>query len=151
MEKNQKCILIVDDDQNILDSLSSILRSNNYIVCTAQNGAEAIAKFETQSFNLVLLDIKLPDINGTELLNQMHRDTPEMMLIMITGFPSLDNAVKSLNLGADAYIMKPINPAELLKVIQEKLNEQEEAMKMSQENVEKWIKTRIRNLEQETS
>ncbi len=117
MEKNQKRILIVDDDKNILDSLSSILKSNSYSVDTAQNGAEAIAKFETQKFNLVLLDIKLPDINGTELLNQMHNDSPEMMLIMITGFPSLDNAVKSLNLGADAYIMKPINPAELIKVI----------------------------------
>ncbi len=148
MEKNQKHILIVDDDKNILDSLSSILKSNSYIVDTAQNGAEAIAKFETQKFNLVLLDIKLPDMNGTELLNRMHNDSPEMMLIMITGFPSLDNAVKSLNLGADAYIMKPINPAELIKVIQEKLKEQEKAMKMSQERVEQWIKNRIRNLEQ---
>ena len=139
MEKNEKCILIVDDDKNILESLQSILKSNDYIVETAQNGEEAIAKFETKNFNLVLLDIKLPDVNGTELLNRMHRDSPKTMFIMITGFPSLDNAVKSLNRGADAYIMKPINPAELIKIIQEKLNEQEEAMKMSQEQVEKWI------------
>ena len=70
---------------------------------------------------------------------------------MVMGFTSLQNSVEALNLGANAYIMKPINPAELLKVIQEKLKEQEEAMKMSQENVEKWIKNRIRNLEKETS
>ncbi|MEM3463035.1 MAG: hypothetical protein QXJ15_05150, partial [Candidatus Bathyarchaeia archaeon] len=61
-------------------------------------------------------------------------------------FPSLENAVKALNLGADAYLMKPINPKELLKVIEEKLREQWEAEVMSEEKVREWIETRLKKL-----
>jgi len=72
-----------------------------------------------------------------------------MIKIMITGYASLENAVKALNLGADAYIMKPVDPENLLKVINEKLKAQREAEKMSQEKVAKWIETRARKLTKE--
>ncbi len=147
MEK--KSILIVDDDKAILQSLNDVLRSKGYTVDTAETGGEAIEKSEAQFYNLALLDIKLPDMEGTKLLTKMHRDTPRMMKIMITGYPSLENAVEALNLGADAYIMKPVSPEKLLKVVKEKLKEQEEAVKMSEESVAEWIKSRIRKLERE--
>lgn len=147
MEK--KSILIVDDDKAILQSLNDVLRSKGYTVDTAETGGEAIEKSEAQFYNLALLDIKLPDIEGTKLLTKMHKDTPRMMKIMITGYPSLENAVEALNLGADAYIMKPVSPEKLLKVVKEKLKEQEEAVKMSEEKVAEWIKSRIRKLERE--
>ena len=148
-KKEKKTILVVDDDKTILESLKKVLQSEGYSVYTAENGGEALEKLETQYFNLALLDIRLPDMNGTELLVTIHRDAPKIMTIMITGYPNLENAVKSLNLGADAYLMKPINPEELLNVIQEKLKEQGEVMKMSEEKVAKWIETRIRKLERE--
>lgn len=88
----------------------------------------------------------LPDIEGTELLNKMHRTTPKMMKIMVTGFPSFDNAVEALNMGADAYLLKPVELEELLKVVKEKLKEQEETEKMSEEQVADWINFRIQKV-----
>ena len=145
MEKG-KSILVVDDDKTILKSLEAVLRSEGYYVDTADNGKEAIEKSEAGFYNLALLDIKLPDMEGTELLLRMHECLPRMMKIMVTGYPELENAVESLNKGADAYLMKPVSPDKLLKIVQEKLTEQEEAGKMDQEKVKKWIETRVRKL-----
>ena len=145
----KKSILIVDDDKAILRSLRKILEAKGYDVDTAKTGREALERSEAGFFNLALLDIKLPDMEGTELLTEMHRETPRMMKIMITGHPSLENAVEALNLGADAYIMKPVDPDELLEAVEEKLREQEEAEGMSQEKVAEWIETRVRKLERE--
>jgi len=147
VEKEKKSILIVDDDKAILKSLKDILESEGYIVDTAETGREAIEKSEARFYNVALLDIKLPDMEGTKLLTKMHRTTPRMMKIMVTGHASLENAMESLNLGADAYIMKPVNPENLLKVVEEKLKEQEEAEKMTQEKVTEWIETRVKKLE----
>ena len=146
MEHMKKSILIVDDDRAILKNAKDVLRLEGYCVDMAETGKEAIEKSSAQFYNLVLLDIKLPDMEGTELLTKMHRTTPKMMKIMITGYPSLKNAVEALNLGADAYLMKPIDPEELLKVVEEKLKEQEEAEEMSKEKIKEWIETRVQKL-----
>jgi len=141
-------ILIVDDDKDILKSLKDIMLSKGYQVDTAETAQNAIEKAKSQYFNLALLDIKLPDMEGTELLAKMHKEKPKMMKIMITGYPSLDNAVRALNLGADAYIMKPVNPENLLKVVEEKIKEQKEAESMTEEKIAEWIENRIQKLEQ---
>jgi len=142
-------ILIVDDNEGILETLSAILEEKGYRTDIAKNGREAIEKSKTNFYNVALLDIRLPDIEGTELLTKIEETSPRMIKIMITGYASLENAVKALNLGADAYIMKPVDPENLLKVINEKLKEQREAEKMSQEKVAKWIETRARQLTKE--
>jgi len=77
----------------------------------------------------------------------MHESMPKMMKIMITGYPSLENAVEAVNLGADAYIIKPIDPEKLTALIKEKLEEQKQVDKMTEEKVTEWIKTRARKLE----
>jgi len=141
-----KSILIVDDDQVILKSLKGVLKMEGYRVDTAETGQEAIKKFQANFYNLALLDIKLSDMEGTKLLSKIHQTEPKMMKIMVTGYPELDNAVQSLNLGADAYLMKPVNPKMLLKVVKEKLGEQEEAEKLSEEKVRNWIETRVMKL-----
>jgi DNA-binding NtrC family response regulator len=74
-----------------------------------------------------------------------------MMKIMVTGYPSLENAVEALNLGADAYVMKPIDPEKLLKMIEEKLEEQKQADQMSEGKVKEWIEGRVRKIEFEDS
>jgi len=142
----KKRILVVDDDQVVLESLREYLTLKGYDVDTAENGREAIERSKDNYYNLALLDIKLPDMQGTELLIKMHRNTPQMMKIMITGYPTLENAVEALNLGADAYVMKPVNPEKLHRVVEEKLKEQEAAEKMSEDKVVEWIKTRVRKL-----
>jgi DNA-binding NtrC family response regulator len=140
-------ILIVDDQEGILETLSAILEEKGYRADTAKTGEEAIEKSKTNFYNVALLDIKLPDIEGTKLLTKIEDTSPRMVKIMITGYASLENAMEALNLGADAYIMKPVDPENLLKIINEKLKAQKEAEKMSQEKVAKWIETRARKLE----
>ncbi len=146
MEEKKKSILVVDDDKAILKYAKGILQLEGYDVDVAETGFDAMEKSSTRYYNLVLLDIMLPDIQGTELLTKMHRTTPKMMKIMVTGFPSFDNAVEALNMGADAYLLKPVELEELLKVVKEKLYEQEEAEKMSEEQVADWINLRIQKL-----
>jgi len=132
--------------KEILESLKAILELKGYKIDTAKTGQEAIEKSKANFYNLALLDIKLPDMEGTDLLVKMHGSEPKMMKVMLTGFPSLENAVRALNLGADAYLMKPINPKELLKVIEERLRERWEAEVMGEEKVRDWIETRLRKL-----
>ena len=149
MTKNKPSILVVEDDPNIRETLKTILQQKGYNTDTAKNGKEAIQKSKTKFFNIALLDIILPDIEGTKLLTMIHKNTPKTVKIMITGYPSLENAVKSLNQGADAYLIKPVKPANLLALIEEKLEEQRQAEKMTEGKVTEWIKTRARKIEHE--
>ena len=144
---DKKTILIVDDDKAILRSFKAILELDGYVVETAETGQEALEKSDAKFYNLALLDIKLPDIEGTELLAEMHEHRPRTMKIMVTGNATLENAVESLNLGADAYIRKPVKPEELLRIVEEKLKEQEGAESMDEEKVTAWIEDRLRKLE----
>jgi len=126
--KDKPSILIVDDDENIRKTLSAILRGKGYITDTAKDGREAIEKSRAKFFNLALLNIKLPDMEGTKLLKKL----PEMVKIIVTGYPTLENAIEALNLGADAYVIKPVRPEKLLALIKEKLEEQSQAEKMTE-------------------
>jgi DNA-binding response OmpR family regulator len=148
LSDEKKQILIVDDEESIRQVFRWVLEAQGYNVETAETGVQAIEKFEGNYYNLALLDIRLPDMEGTELLNKLHRLSPKTMKIMVTGYPSLENAVKSLNTGADAYVIKPVEPSELVKVIQAKLKEQEAAESMSQEKIDDWITMRLQKLEQ---
>lgn len=144
---DKKSILIVDDDEAIVESFKAILQAAGHRVDAAKTGREAIEKSKAKFYNLALLDIRLPDMEGTKLLTEIHETLPKMMKIMVTGYPSQENAVEAVNLGADAYLVKPVNPDELVKVVEEKLKEQEATEKMSEEKITEWIKTRTLKLE----
>ncbi len=150
MIEDKPSILIVEDDANIRETLSTILQKKGYNTDTAKNGSEAIQKSKAKFFNMALLDIKLPDTDGTKLLTTMHENLPKMVKIMITGYPSLRNAVESLNYGADAYVIKPVKPEKLLELIEEKLEKQRTTENMTEEKVTDWIKTRVRKIEGDT-
>ena len=147
MAKNKPSVLVVEDDANIRVPLSTILQQRGYKTDTAKNGKEAIQKSKAKFYNLALLDIKLPDMEGTKLLTTMHENTPKMVKIMVTGYPSLENAVEALNHGADAYVIKPVKTEKLLALIEEKLEVQRQAEKMTEDKVTEWIKTRARKIE----
>jgi len=140
-------ILIVEDDENIRKTMKNILQQRGYETDTAKTGQEAEQKAKAKIYNLALLDIKLPDMEGTQLLAKLHANTPKMVKIMVTGYPSLENAMESLNQGAVAYVTKPVKPEKLLALIKEKLEEQSQAEKMTEGKVTDWIKTRARQLE----
>jgi len=148
--KGKARILIVDDDEDICRTLSLILEEKGYEVDAAHTGKEAIEKSKTKVYNAALLDIKLPDMEGTELLTAMRETSPKMIKIMVTGYPALKNAVEALNKGADAYLMKPVNPEKLIKTIEEKLKIQKEAEVMTQEKIAAFVKTRTEKLLQES-
>ena len=107
--------------------LSSILNGEGYSVETAENGKEAIKICEKFPFDAALIDIELPDIKGTELLHRFKELLPKMVNIIVTGHPSVENAVKAVNEKADAYILKPFNVPILLETIKKALKEKTEA------------------------
>jgi len=140
-------VLIVDDDQSILESSQAIVESAGYAVQTAETARDAIRKAKSDWFDIALLDIKLPDMEGTELLKRLQEIKPRMIKIMVTGSASLDNAIQSVNLEAKAYIVKPFNPADLLRVIDEKLKERRAAERIDEDNVTDFIEERLQKLE----
>lgn len=139
-------ILIIDDDETIRITLSMLLKEEGYIVDTAENGKEAIAKSNANFYNLAIIDWRLPDTEGTNLLIDLKETTPKMVKIMLTGFPSMQNAMDSVNAHADAFIIKPVNSAVLLKKIKELLAQQELGKKFSEDKVASFIETRVREL-----
>lgn len=141
-------ILVVDDDESIRKILTTILEEKGYVVDTAENGKEAIEKSKTKFYNVALIDIRLPDMEGTKLLTAIHETTPKMVKIIVTGYPSLQNAIEAVNKGADAYILKPLNMDNVLNSIKEYLKKQQEAEKYSEEKVTEFIQTRVRELEE---
>jgi len=147
MDKTAR-ILVVDDDESVRKVLSLILEEEGYVVDTAENGKEAIEKSESKCYNLALIDIRLPDMKGTKLLTAMKETTPKMAKIIITGYPTLKNAIETVNKGADAYILKPFNMDNVLETIKEQLKKQQETKKYSEEKVTEFIKTRVKELTQ---
>jgi DNA-binding NtrC family response regulator len=146
LSENAK-VLIVDDDESIRKALTAVLEEEGYAVDTAQSGKEAIDKCGANFYNLALIDIRLPDMEGTELLNAMRQDMPPMVKIIVTGYPSLSNAIEAVNKGADAYLLKPLAMDEVLKTIREHLDKQKEARKYSEGKVAEFIESRARELE----
>ena len=130
METHKKTILVVDDDKSILRTFTRILQKSGYeIEVQGQNGdlqLLAMEKAEGRHFDLALVDIRLPDMDGTDLLAKLKKQLQHTVKIMITGFPSLETGVKALDEGADAYLVKPVKPQELLMLLEEKLKNREE-------------------------
>ena len=141
-------ILVIDDDENVRKVLEMTLEANGYTVDAAVDGKEAIEKSNRNFYNLALVDIRLPDMEGTRLLNALRETTPKMVKIIVTGYPSLDNAIEAVNKNADGYIVKPFKTEQLLSMIEEHLKKQEELRRYSEQKVAEYIETRAR--EQET-
>ena len=142
-------ILVVDDDESIRRVLAAVLEEKGYFVDAAETGNEAIQKTRANFYNLALIDIRLPDMEGTALLGELRVTVPTMVKIIVTGYPSLANAIAAVNKGADAYILKPLVMENVLKTIKEHLRKQEEARKFSEQRVAEFIETRARELEAE--
>ena len=142
-------ILVIDDEESIRRTVSMTLKHAGYVVDTAENGKQAIEKSEANFYNLALIDIRLPDMEGTDLLTALKETTPRMIKIILTGFPALENAVKAINKGVDGYLIKPVNTDELLRFIKEFLEKQKHESEYSQERLAQFVETRFKELQAE--
>jgi len=95
----------------------------SHLARAVENGKQAIRALEQAYFDLALVDIEHSDIKGTELLLKLKEKQPKMVKIIITGFPSPENAIKTVNEGANGYVLKPFDAEELLKIIRKQLDE----------------------------
>lgn len=148
MNKNAR-ILVVDDDENIRKVEVAILEDQSYTVESVGTAKEAIEKSKRKFYNVALIDIRLPDMEGIELLTKFRETTPKIRKIIVTGYPTLQNAVDAVNKGADAYIVKPFDVEKVLKTIQQQLSKQEEERRYSQDKVAEFIEARVRELDLE--
>ena len=120
--ENKPHILCVDDDDKIRELLKVFLRKNNFYVSTAQNVDKANKLLNLFSFDIIVLDIMMPKISGTEFLNNFRKENVNTPVIMLTANSQLNIKTKSYNLGCDDYLSKPFEPLELILRIKKLLN-----------------------------
>jgi two-component system alkaline phosphatase synthesis response regulator PhoP len=107
-------ILIIDDEASLRRTLARILQSAKFEVTTAASGQEGLAFLSQQSFDLVYLDIRMPDMNGLEVLKAIHSRFPELDVVLFTAQPDMNSAVEALRRGATDYLLKPLQPQALI-------------------------------------
>jgi DNA-binding NtrC family response regulator len=145
MDKQSR-ILVVDDDETIRTTMKAILQDEGYLVDLAATGKEAIQKTQEKSYNVALLDIRLPDMEGVELLKLLKDGVPRTRKIMVTGYPSMQNAISALNKNADAYLLKPVDVEKLLNTVKQQIVDQENERKFSEEKVAEFIESRVKEV-----
>lgn len=121
-----KKIIIIDDDTYILRSFSLVLTKRGFEVETAETGKQALEKLKKDFFDLALIDVCLPDMEGTELLEKAKKELVKTVKIMLTGHPSVKTSEKATFEGADTYIVKPIKMDELISVVNFFLKQKED-------------------------
>jgi YesN/AraC family two-component response regulator len=116
-------ILVVDDEQIVCNSCMKILRQGGHNVQTALSGREALRKVEEDKYDVVIADWKMPEIDGMEVLRIVKKNHPEIIPIMMTGYPSVESTVKAMRLGISNYLPKPLSPDELTEALEKALDE----------------------------
>jgi len=120
----KESILVVDDDPDFLQVIRRILGREGFVVAAVPSAEAALLSVNEQFYHVAILDISLPDADGTELLSSLLAARPDTIAIMLTGYSSVQNAMQSLNRGAFAYLEKPLDPKHLLSVIEKGLEKQ---------------------------
>lgn len=111
--KKKRNLLVIDDEPIVLDSCRKILSQEGFEVKGAFNGREGLKKIEEDKYDAILVDWKLPEIDGMEVLRIIKKNHPDIIVVMITGYPSVESAVKAMKLGVSDYVSKPFTPQEL--------------------------------------
>ncbi|MCJ7772775.1 MAG: response regulator, partial [Desulfobacterales bacterium] len=128
-------ILIVDDEERFLETTKKLLLKNEYEALTAQSGSEALEILGRQLIHVVILDVKMPQMDGIETLKQIKQRFPLVEVIMLTGHASVESAVDGLKSGATDYLMKPTDVKELIQKSEEAFEKRkllEEKIRMAQ-------------------
>ncbi len=125
-------VLVVDDDGFVRASLEQLLQVHGYEVITASGGQEALEQIEREAPDLVLTDLRMPGVDGLEVLRRAKGRFPHMAVILLTGYSTLDSAIQAMRHGADDYLLKPCREKELIERIQAALTRQEVFYRLSQ-------------------
>lgn len=118
-------ILIVDDELLIRDLLYDFFQGQGWDISVAENGEKALEILRSQKIDLVLTDIRMPQMDGLELTSEMRESYPDIPVVLMTGYPSVESAVTALRYKAADYITKPFNINQLFKVVTSKVREKE--------------------------
>lgn len=116
---NKIKLLLVDDEERLLKTLKQRLEMRDFEVTAVTRGADALAEAEAKRFDLALVDLKMPGMDGEEVLARLKARDPFIEVIILTGHGSIDSAVRSTKLGSHAYLQKPCATEELLEVLKE--------------------------------
>jgi DNA-binding response OmpR family regulator len=141
--KERPKVLIIDDNTNMSETLKDVLEEKGYKAVTVETAHEGIRAARESFFNIALIDINLPDKTGIELLKEFRSAYPSRINIMITASATLNNAVDALNLGADAYVLKPIDFIKLDHIMKECLRKQQKTLKTTEERLAESMKNTI--------
>lgn len=143
-------ILIVDDEEMICDMLSRRLIQEGYLCRTAHNGKEALNQFYKDTYSLIISDIKMPEMNGLELLKRVKSMNPKMTFIIVTAYPDIDMAVEAMRLGAYDFIIKPADMDLVLLSVKRALEKKrlEEELEIYHKNLERLVEERTLKLQQ---
>jgi len=120
-------VLLVDDEAELLASVSQALTRRGLMLSTADSGAAALHQLRQASFDVMVLDVKMPRDSGLEVLRKVRREWPEMDVVMLTGRPDTEEAVMSFQLGAVDYLRKPMSIAALVEAIEKAWRRRREA------------------------
>ena len=121
-EEDKPHILLIDDEAIALSNLSHVLEREGYQVTACQDGESGLAAMQSTRFDLVLTDLRMPGIDGMDVLHHIRETTPDVPVIMITGHATLDSAVEAMKAGAHHYIAKPFRLDEAREVVRSALN-----------------------------
>ena len=111
--KNRANVLVVDDEKTVCNSCRKILTQAGYNVDVALSGEEALNKVKGNGFDVVITDWKMPEIDGIEVAKRIKKENPNIAVIMITGYPSVETSIKAIRSGVSDYVPKPFTPDEL--------------------------------------
>lgn len=136
MRNSKKSILIVEDEKLVRLVLEKKLEQEGYHIVTAANGQEAIEKIRQTEFDLVLTDLKLQDITGLEVLEEVKKVFPDTIVVVLTGYGSMSSAIEAMSKGAYYYLNKPCSDEELKITIRRGLEKREAAQELKQKNLE---------------
>ena len=116
-------ILVVDDELLIRDLLYDFFTGQGWDISVAEDGEKALEVMRSRDFDLVLTDIKMPEMDGLDLTSHVKQSHPELPVVLMTGFPSVDTAVEALRKKVDDYIIKPFNINQLYKLVEAKVKD----------------------------
>ena len=118
MEKRRGKILVLDDEQIVLDSVTRVLEEENYEIRTCRKGAEAVEALKGGGFDILITDLKMPGMDGLQAMEALADVDPDLSMIMLTAYSTVDSAVKAMKLGAVDYIKKPFTPEQLTELVE---------------------------------
>jgi DNA-binding NtrC family response regulator len=130
-------VLLVDDEQDFLDSLAERMRARGMDVTTTTSAEEAIKKAETESYDAIVLDLMMPEMDGIEVLQAIKEKRPDVGIILLTGYATLDKGIEAMKMGAMDFVEKPAD----LKVLSEKIKEaRAQKMVLAEKRIQEKVK-----------